>query len=198
MADWIFEVMDTAGYAGLAFLMWLENIFPPIPSELIMPLAGYKMQQGDMSFAGVVLAGTIGSMAGAYMFYGAAYWLGQERVERFCERHGRWIALEPQDLQRARAWFERRGAATVFICRLIPGLRSVISLPAGLVGQNLLQFSVYTLLGTACWCTLLTGGGVLLGRSFAQVGDYLNPVSWLVFGVALAWYLYRVFRPRKN
>lgn len=193
MADWIFGVMDAAGYSGLTFLMWLENVFPPIPSELVMPLAGYRTQQGSMSYAGVVAAGTLGSLAGAYMFYGGAYWLGRERVESFCARHGRWIAITPKDLQRANDWFERRGAATVFFCRLVPGLRSVISIPAGLVGHNFLEFTVFTILGTAIWCAALAYVGIALGENFKQVGDYLNPVSWLIFAVVLVWYLHRVF-----
>jgi membrane protein DedA with SNARE-associated domain len=195
VADWIFKLLDTAGYAGLALLMWLENLIPPIPSELVMPLAGFKAANGELSFAGIVLAGTIGSMAGAYLFYGIAHWVGRDRVEAFCAKHGRWVAITPDDLQRASEWFEKHGGLTVFLCRLIPGLRSVISIPAGLVGQGLVQFSVYSVLGTASWCALLAFFGMQLGENYADLGRYLNPISFAIFGIALAWYLWRVLRP---
>lgn len=197
MADWIFALLEKAGYLALAFLMWLENIFPPIPSELVMPLAGYQVASGEMTFLGVILAGGAGSLAGAFMFYGVGRKLGEERLQEFVDRHGRWVAINRHDIDRASDWFDRHGAATVFFCRLIPGIRSVISIPAGVARQNLWIFSLFTFLGTVLWCAILAACGYALRSNFEQVEEYLNPVSWVVFAGIGAWYLWRVIRNGK-
>lgn len=194
VADWIRNLIENTGYAGLAFLMWLENVFPPIPSELVMPLAGYQVATGELSFVGIALAGAAGSMAGAWMFYGIGRALGAERIRDFAGRHGRWVAISPEDIDRATGWFERHGNSTVFFCRLIPGVRSLISIPAGIVGMNLWTFSLFSAAGTLAWTALLGWAGYLLGANFAAVETWLNPVSWAVVAAATAWYVYRIVR----
>lgn len=147
--------ISSAGYGGILLLMFIENVFPPIPSELIMPLAGFMVAQDKLTFIGTTLAGMAGSVLGALPLYYAGKKLGEERVKRLADRYGRWLTLSRQDIERASRWFHRHGGATVFVCRLIPGVRSFISVPAGIVGMNFLQFLAYTSIGTALWAALL-------------------------------------------
>jgi membrane protein DedA with SNARE-associated domain len=149
MADWIMSVISSAGYAGIALLMCLENVFPPIPSELIMPLAGYMSAQDKLSFAGIVIAGMAGSVSGALPLYYLGSKLGEERVKAFADHYGRWLTVSRQDLDRAKRWFDRHGGAAVFLCRLVPGVRSLISIPAGITRMSLAVFLTYTAVGTA-------------------------------------------------
>src|SRR5687768_12601891 len=122
------DVMPSTGYAGIVFLMCLENVVPPIPSELIMPLAGYLAGSGKLSFIGVVIAGTAGSMLGALPLYYMGRKLGEERLKHLADRYGRWLTVSRKDIERAKGWFDRHGGATVLFCRLIPGIRSLISI----------------------------------------------------------------------
>lgn len=194
MASWVMSTMYSAGYAGLVFLMFLENVFPPIPSELIMPLAGFMATQDRLSILGVIVAGTAGSVLGAVPLY---YWgrrLGARRLEEFADRHGRWLTLSRRDLERARRWFERHGPAAVFFCRLVPGLRSLISLPAGVARMNFALFMLWTTLGALLWTALLAGLGWFLGHNFRQVERWLDPFSWIVLGTIAVMYVWRVAR----
>jgi membrane protein DedA with SNARE-associated domain len=120
---------------------------------------------------------------------------GESGMKAFIARHGRWVALRQSDIDRSNAWFERHGGMTVFMCRMIPGLRSTISIPAGVAAQNLWAFTAYTVLGSSLWCALLTYCGYALGSRFESVGDYLNPITWLVVGSLFIWYLWRVVHP---
>ncbi len=194
MATWVMNVMQSLGYPGLAFLMFVENVFPPIPSELIMPLAGYLAGQGKMNFIGVVAAGTLGSVIGALPLYWLGKKLGKERLERLAERHGRWLTVSPEDIGRADDWFGRHGKKAVFIGRLIPGIRSLIAIPAGLHEMPMTPFLIYTTIGSGLWTAALAGAGYGLGAQFREVEKYLDPVSWVVFGGLLAWYIWRVVR----
>ncbi|MCR9259725.1 MAG: DedA family protein [Pseudomonadaceae bacterium] len=196
MADWILELMESAGYVGLLFLMLLENIFPPIPSELVMPLAGYKTGIGEMTMLGVVVAGTLGSLVGAWVFYGIGRSYGRARLYKLAENHGRWIGINADDIDHAQSWFDKHGSATVFFCRLIPGVRSLISIPAGLAEQNIFKFTIYTAAGSALWCCLLAWVGLELGENYTQVGKYLNPVSWTIFALLFGWYIRRIWKAR--
>jgi membrane protein DedA with SNARE-associated domain len=173
--------------------MLVENVFPPIPSELIMPLAGFMVAQDKLTFLGATLAGMAGSVIGALPFYYAGNKLGEERVKRFADRHGRWLTVSGQDIERASRWFDRHGGAAVFLCRLIPGVRSLISVPAGIARMNFVKFLFYTSIGTALWAGLLAYVGYVLGSNFTKVGEYLDPVSWIVFGAIAVLYVARVF-----
>lgn len=198
MSRWVMDVMQSGGYFGLLFLMVLENVFPPIPSELILPLAGYTASQGGMTLWGAILAGTAGSVLGALPLYWAGHKYGQERLCRFAEKHGRWLALSPDDITRAAGWFDRYGLWTVFACRLVPGLRSLISIPAGIRGMRLWNFLLCTALGTALWSTLLVLAGWWLGSNFEQVSEWLDPVVYVVLGVIVVAYAWRVVRRRES
>jgi membrane protein DedA with SNARE-associated domain len=197
MADWIIRTIESTGYLGIVFLMFLENIFPPIPSELIMPLAGFAVSRGNQTFFGVVIAGTAGSMLGALPLYYAGYFIGEQRLQSFVDNYGRWLTVSREDLERAEQWFDRHGRRAVLLCRLVPGIRSLISIPAGLRQMPLPSFLFYTALGAGFWTFILTYAGYLLGAQFEQVEKYLNPISYIVLGVIVVLYLKRVLFPRK-
>jgi membrane protein DedA with SNARE-associated domain len=198
MKEFIVDAVAALGVWGVALLMLVENVFPPIPSELIMPLAGYLSAVGRLPFAGAVIAGTVGSVVGAVLWYVVGRRLGRDRIGDFLDRHGRWLGMDSHDLARAGRWFDRHGGPTVLIGRLIPGVRTLISLPAGVNGMAWTPFLLYTVIGSALWTGILAWVGRIVGREFEQVGDYLGPVSWVVFGVMLALYIRRVIRKRKR
>jgi membrane protein DedA with SNARE-associated domain len=194
MGDWIVETIGRMGAVGVFLLTLLETVFPPIPSELIMPLAGYLASRGDMSLWAAIAAGTVGSVLGAWVLYWVGSRFGRARLLDFADRHGRWLTLSREDLERASAWFDRHGGAAVFGCRLIPGLRSLISVPAGMQAMPLGRFLAYTTLGSALWTGALVWLGFVLGRNFEQVERYVGPVSQLVVGAIVVMYLWRVVR----
>ena len=198
MATWVMEFISAAGYWSIVLLMFLENVFPPIPSELIMPLAGFMISERKLSFFGAIVSGTIGSVFGALPLYYAGSKLGEERIKRFTDRYGCWLTVSRQDIDRASGWFKRHGRGAVFICRLIPGIRSLVSIPAGIARMNVLSFLAYTAIGTAAWTALLVWLGYVMGSSFEKISDYLDPVSWVVFGAIAVFYVVRVITIRRR
>lgn len=198
MFDWIIQFVQQTGYVGIALLMFAENVFPPIPSELIMPLAGYTAAQGEQSLFLVITSGTVGSVLGALFWYYIGSWFGSHRLKRFASRHGRWLTLSPEEVDQAQDLFTRYQTKAVLFGRLIPAVRSLISVPAGVTGMPIASFLFWTALGTALWSSFLAGAGYLLQSQYALVGDYLNPISNVAVGLITLWYLYRVaaFKPR--
>ncbi len=194
MADWITWFVVRAGYAGVAALMLAENVFPPIPSELIMPLAGYEAASGRLSLLAVIVAGSIGSLSGATFWYLLARRLGYDRVRRLAARHGRWLTMSPRDVDQARDWFVQRGAVAVLVGRLVPTVRSLISVPAGLAGMPLGKFLALTAIGVTGWTTVMTIAGYLLRQAYSDVERYLNPVATAVVVILAIWYVVRVIR----
>ncbi|MBW3555077.1 MAG: DedA family protein [Gemmatimonadetes bacterium] len=192
MFDWIVNVVRSLGYPGVALLTFLENLVPPIPSELVMPLAGFIAARDGFTVWGAIAAGTGGSLAGAVGWYVIGRRVGEERVRAFFRRHGRWVGLTGEDIDRSMKWFRRRGGVAVLVGRLVPAIRTFISLPAGFAGMPFLPFLLYTLVGTAAWTAALTYAGVFLGRNYDAVQDYLSPATWVVIGGIVAWYLYKV------
>jgi membrane protein DedA with SNARE-associated domain len=192
MFDWITGFVVRSGYVGVLLLMLAENVVPPIPSELIMPLAGFTAARGQLSLALVILAGTVGSLLGAVLWYYVGKRLGLERLKHLAARHGRWVTLSPDDVDRADGWFRRHGAKAVFFGRLIPTVRTLISVPAGIACMPLPAFLAWSVLGTSLWTALLAGAGYLLQSQYERVSDYLNPVSTVVVVLIIGWYLYRV------
>lgn len=192
MFDWITALVQETGYVGIAFLMLAENVFPPIPSELIMPLAGFTAARGDLTLAFIILAGTIGSVLGALFWYYVGLLIGVDRLKRWAALRGRWLTLTPEDVDRAQAFFARHQAVAIFVGRLIPAIRSLISVPAGVNRMAMPVFLFWTTLGTSLWTTFLAGAGYLLESSYVLVADYLNPVSNVVVVVLVVGYLYRV------
>ena len=172
--------MNSLGYLGIGLLMFAENLFPPIPSELIMPLAGFTVAKGNMNFTLAVLAGVIGTILGAFPWYYAGKILGEERLKSLADRYGKWITVSSQDIDKATRWFNRYGNKAVLLGRLVPGVRTLISLPAGLSNMPLAPFVIYSTLGTTAWVMILTFLGFMLGEKYELVEQYLDPVSKIV------------------
>lgn len=194
MFDWIVAAMAQGGYLALGALMFLENLFPPIPSEVVMPLGGFLSAQGTFTFPLVILVGTFGSVLGATFWYWVGLRLGADRLRRFADRHGRWLTISPQDVDRANAWFQRHGAAAVFVGRFLPGLRTLISVPAGIARMPIGPFLLYTTAGSVIWIGLLAWLGRVLEANYDRVAGWLDPLSWIVIGVFVAAYLWRLLR----
>jgi len=158
-----------------------------------MPLAGFSAAKGTLSFAGVVASGTAGSLAGAYFWFLIGRWIGPKRLKRFAARHGRWLTMHPDELEQARAFFARHQGVALFVGRLIPAIRSLISVPAGVNCVPVPTFLLWSSLGTALWTLLLAGAGYLLESQYERVSEWLNPVSNVVVAGLAIWYGYRVF-----
>lgn len=194
MFDWVVSTIDSWGYFGVWALMVAENVFPPIPSEVIMPLAGFLAGAGKMSLGLTILVGTIGSVIGTTMWYYIGLWFGEERLKRFAAKHGRWLTLSPGDIDAAHQWFVRHGAMAVFFGRMIPAIRTLISVPAGLARMPMWKFLAFTTIGSAIWTSILTFAGLLLHENYALVADYVDPLSKIVVITVVAVYLWRVIR----
>jgi len=192
MTEWITGLIERMGYLGIALLMFLENLFPPLPSEVIMPMAGYTASDGNLSIVGVLAAGTVGTLGGALFWFTVARKLGEERLRRWAERHGRWITLSPGDIDKLDAWFDAHSRWAVPVGHLVPGIRTLISIPAGIFGMGLTRFVLLTTLGAGAWTSALGLAGYVLGSRFDQVDRYLGPASTVIMGAILLLYLYRV------
>lgn len=186
MLSLIVHLVATLGYLGVALLMAIENVVIPLPSELIMPLAGFLAGRGYMSLPGVIIAGTIGSVAGGIPVYWAAQKVGEDRIASWIEAHGHWMRIRARDIERANARFMRHGGRAVFFSQLIPGLRVLISIPAGVARMNLAWFVVTNLAGTLIWCSLLAIAGEELGVHFRTVASLMRPILWTGLGLCLA------------
>lgn len=198
MKEWILSTMDSLGYLGIGFLMFAENLFPPIPSELIMPLAGFSVSQGKMDFSLAVLAGVVGTIIGALPWYYAGKIIGEERLKRLADKYGKWITVSSKDIDKVKRWFDRYGNNAVLFGRLVPGIRTLISLPAGLNEMPLVPFILYSTIGTTLWVIFLTGAGYLLGNNYELVDDYLAPVSKGVLVLIIVAFAVWIFRKKQQ
>ncbi len=180
MVEWITNTMQSMSYLGIGLLMFLENLFPPIPSELIMPLAGFTASKGDMDLTLAIAAGTIGTILGALPWYYAGKLLSEERLKHLADKYGKWITVSGADIDKANRWFNRHGNKAVFLCRLVPGVRTLISLPAGINNMPLIPFLAYSTGGTILWVSFLTLAGYKLAENYERVDEYLAPVSKIV------------------
>ena len=194
MGDWIVDIVGKLGYAGVALLTLLENIFPPIPSEIIMPLAGYQAAQGEFSLAGAIAAGSFGSVLGTMGWYWLGRRVGERRLRDWADRHGKWLTLDGEDIDKSAEWFHRRGIWAVFICRMIPGLRTWISLPAGFSEMPMSKFLLPTIIGTVIWTSALTVAGHMLGARYNDIDNVLGTVSWVVIALIAVLYVVRLMR----
>jgi membrane protein DedA with SNARE-associated domain len=180
MTEWITNTMQSLGYVGIALLMFLENLFPPIPSELIMPLAGFTVAQGDMQLIPAVIAGVLGTVLGAFPWYYIGKFISEPRLEYFADRYGKWISVSSKDIKKANYWFNKHGTKAVFFGRLVPGVRTLISLPAGINNMSLIPFLLYSTVGTTLWVFFLTFAGYKLGKNYTIIDEYLGPVSKII------------------
>jgi membrane protein DedA with SNARE-associated domain len=199
MGDWVVTLIGKLGYAGIALLMFAETVFPPIPSEVIMPLAGMQAARGPMSIVGVILAGSAGAMLGNVLWFAIARALGLDRFRAFIGRHGRWLTIEWRDVERGRDAMERRGRWFVCLGRLIPTVRSIVSIPAGLLRMRWVGFLLWSAVGTVAWTSLLTIAGAYLGQRFGMVERVVSPIATGVIAVLAVAYAWRVARrPRRR
>jgi membrane protein DedA with SNARE-associated domain len=179
--DWVQNTVSSGGYPALAGLILAENLFPPLPSELILPLAGFYVGQGEMTFVLAVLAATIGSVVGALLLYAIARFGGRRVVLRF----GKVLRVKERDLDKADDWFDHHGGWVVLFGRLVPGARSLVSIPAGLSEMPVLRFILLTTLGSTAWNCALIGAGWGLGEHYDKVGGIVGPVGTAVVGVCV-------------
>lgn len=192
MGQWIQQLIEQLGYLGIAVLMLAETVFPPLPSEVIMPLAGLRASRGALSLPGVIAAGASGAMAGNLAWYLAARAIGVDRLHCLVERHGRWLTLDWGEVERAQGWLHRHDAMFVCLGRMMPSVRSVVSIPAGLLRMPLPRFLLWSALGTTAWTAALSVAGYLLGQRYTAVDRYLGPISTAIIVVFVLWYGWRV------
>jgi membrane protein DedA with SNARE-associated domain len=189
MQEWITNTMNSLGYLGIGLLMFLENLFPPIPSELIMPLAGYTatLPNTQIQVIPAIAAGVIGTIFGAIPWYYAGLLLGQQRLQLLAGRYGKWIGISGEDIEKSVQWFQKHGAKAVLFGRLVPGIRTLISIPAGISKMPIVPFFIYSTIGTVGWVTLLTYAGYFLGKNYNLVENYVDVITKVVvFGVLMA------------
>jgi len=198
LANWVQDVINQFGYLGVALLVVIENVFPPIPSEIVLPFAGFVAQQGasavnatagaaqsDTTVVGMMIAATVGSVVGALILYFVSAAIGPERLRGFVERFGKWFGVKSLDLVRAEEWFDRRSSAAVLVGRCVPLIRSIVSIPAGFRRMKLTSFVVLTAIGSAVWNIALIGAGAVLGDQWERVGEYVGVFQWLVIAAVL-------------
>ena len=198
MSDWVVRLIEQSGYLGVGFLMFLETIFPPIPSEVIMPVAGVAAAQGKLGFLPVVISGTAGAMLGNTVWYLAARALGVDRLKPIIRNYGRWLTISWPEVQRAQHWFALHGAAFVLLGRLVPTVRSLVSVPAGLLKLRFRTFFIASLIGTAIWTAFLAGAGYKLQENVSEVGRLIGPASNAVLIALGVVYLWRLWTHRNQ
>ena len=179
---------------GVGLLMLLETVFPPIPSEVIMTVAGVSAARGNMNLGGTIVAGTAGAMLGNWMWYWLAIKFGEVRMRRFIDRYSRWLTLDWAEIERGQALFRKHGSIIVLVARMLPTLRSLISIPAGLFGMSLARFLIFSTIGTAGWTAALAGGGYFLGSQFKDIEKWLGLLSTVVIVGIVLTYVWRLVR----
>ncbi|WFF38907.1 DedA family protein [Moraxella nasibovis] len=185
ISQWVLAIMDKLGLLGVGLMMFLENVFPPIPSELIMPAAGFAAAMGQMNIIAVIIAGTLGSVLGALPLYYFGTVLDEKRLYSLAEKYGKYVLVKPSDITNAQAWFHKYGKSVVFFGRMIPAIRSLISIPAGMARMPMLPFLTLTAIGSAIWTTLLAYAGYVLGANYEMVESFISPISKIVVVVVL-------------
>ncbi|MDB5536727.1 MAG: alkaline phosphatase [Devosia sp.] len=200
MSEWIIGFVTQWGYLGIFLMMVAENIFPPIPSELIMPFAGFAAANGSLNVFGVLIAGVLGSLVGTLAWYVAARLLGIKRFRLLCNRFGRFATISEDDIDKAVHWFGRYGQWAVLFGRLVPAIRTLISVPAGLAAMPVWKFLIVSAVGTTIWTAILTAAGYLLHEQYDLVEGWVDPVSTAVVAVAVVIYIWRfvTWKPIKD
>lgn len=181
--NWLVTTIGAMGYPGVFILMAMESSLIPVPSELVMPPAGYLAQKGEMNMFLVILCGTVGSLVGAYANYFASHYLGRPLVLKY----GKYVLISPEKFARVETFFHKHGEISTFIGRLLPVVRHLISIPAGLAGMNHLRFSLYTLAGAGIWCTILAWIGYVIGKEQELIMKYSHQavIGVIIFSCAL-------------
>lgn len=183
MDSWLTDIMNQFGYWGVAFLITLENVFPPIPSEVILTFGGFMTKSTELTITGVVIAATIGSVLGALILYYIGRMLDVERLERMVDRWGYILRLTKDDVHKANDWFKKIGPWAVFLCRFIPLIRSLISVPAGMSKMNIWSFTALTIIGTLIWNIVLVNLGAALGLNWEKIVAVMDTYSNITYAV---------------
>lgn len=198
IASWSVSVIETLGGPGAALLIAVENLFPPLPSEIILPLAGFSASRGDLGLIEVILWTTFGSLIGALALYYLGAALGRERLRNIVKKMP---LVKVSDFDRTERWFQKHETQTVFFGRMIPIFRSLISIPAGIERMPLAQFVAYTVAGSFIWNSVLIVAGFLLGEQWERVGEYVKLLQYIVIAVVVigsAWFVYSRLRHNRN
>ena len=198
MENWITEVMNTYGYIGILLLIALENIFPPIPSEVILTFGGFMTTTSNMSIIGVIIVSTIGSIVGAIVLYGIGLLLDVNRLERIVDKWGHFLRLTSKDIDKVNAWFHKFGVWAVFLGRLVPLVRSLISIPAGMAHMNFWVFLLFTTLGSLIWNSILVSVGAAVGTSWSTIVGYMDTYSNVVLLLLVVFFVLFIILFIKN
>lgn len=190
----IIHLIQTTGYLGIFLLMALESALIPIPSEVTMPFAGFLTQQGVLNFWFVVLVGAFGNLIGSLIAFSIGYYLEERVIVALIEKYGKFISLQKHEYERAVKWFRTYGTSVVFFSRLLPAVRTFISLPAGLAEMNIWKFSIYTFVGSFLWSVVLTYVGFYLGNNWQSVHPYFSKFQYVVLGLLLLGVIYYIYR----
>ncbi|WP_336141295.1 DedA family protein [Acinetobacter sp. 102] len=202
LEEWVLSIMEKLGYLGIAFLMFLDNIFPPIPSEIIMPSAGYTASKGELTLIGVIIAGSAGSILAAMLFYWIGRKVPQQRLFQFIERYGKYLRIQVADLDKALTWFNKHGHRIVFFGRMIPAVRSLISIPAGISRMPFSKFMLYSSAGTLIWTSFLAYLGYHFSENQTLMLAILQRISYLIFALIalyiIWWVIKKFYRSKSN
>ncbi len=183
MENWITQFMEQYGYLGVFLMIALENVFPPIPSELILPFGGFMTTYTSMTVPGVVIAATAGSVVGAVILYGIGLLLDVERLEKIIDRYGHILRVTREDIWKADSWFDKYGIWTVLFCRMVPLIRSLISIPAGMSNMKFGLFLIFTTIGTLIWNIILVSVGAALGDNWGEITEFMDVYSNIAYGI---------------
>ncbi|MDK2766352.1 DedA family protein [Sphingomonas sp.] len=192
MTEFILNLIAWGGYVGIFILMTLENVFPPIPSEVIMGFGGMAVARGDMDMTPLLIVATLGTTAGNMVWYGIGRWIGIARLKPFVDRYGRWLTLTWDEVEQLNRFFNRHGLWVVFFFRFLPTFRTMISLPAGMAKMGMPRFLLATFVGSAIWNAVLAYAGLLLGSRFEELQVYVGPVAILTTAAVVVVWAYRV------
>ncbi len=204
MQSWVIEIMEQFGYLGIFLMMTLENIFPPIPSEIVLPFGGFLTTYSRLTILGVITAASLGSVIGAMILYGVGLLIDVERIEKIIGRWGHILRIKKEDVHRADAWFDKYGYWTVFFCRMVPVVRSLISIPAGMSNMNFSIFLLLTTAGTLIWNVLLISVGAMLGANWESILGFMDIYSNIVYvcliltGFMVIYLYIRMIKKRKK
>jgi len=198
MSEWIINIMEQLGYLGIALLMFLDNVFPPIPSEVIMPSAGFTAAQGQLSLIGVIVAGSLGSLIAAATLYWIGRKISHDALFRWVNQYGKYLFIKTDDVKKALDWFEKYGHRVVFFGRMIPAVRSLISIPAGMSHMPFWKFMTYSTLGTVIWTTFLATVGYYFGNNTALMQQIFSNVGYMIVAIVALFVVYLWFKKRKN
>lgn len=205
MENWITNMMEQFGYWGILLLIAVENVFPPIPSEVILTFGGFMTTYTNLTVLGVIVVATVGSILGAVILYGVGYLVNVDRLERWIGKYGKYLRLKKEDIRRADAWFDRYGYWTVLFCRMIPLIRSLISIPAGMSKMKFGVFLLFTTIGTAIWNTILVSVGAAVGGNWESIVEFMDVYSNIVYALiavigvaAVIWFLRSRRKPEQK